>query len=140
MGGDIDLPMGVELTTLSKIPHPKGDIFHVLKSSDSSFSSFGEAYFTSINHGETKGWKKHRIMTLNLVVPVGTVLFKIYDENAGNMVNVVLGEEFYKRLTVPPELWTAFQGLGASLNLILNIASTVHDPGESENLPLDAFE
>ena len=71
---------GVELTKLKKISHPKGDIFHALKSSENSFSGFGEAYFSSVNGEEIKGWKKHTQMVMNLIVPVGTVMFYIYDD------------------------------------------------------------
>ena len=39
---------GVILTPLKRFHHPKGDVFHALKSSDKDFVGFGEAYFSSI--------------------------------------------------------------------------------------------
>ena len=73
---------GVSLNKLKKIPNPKGDIFHALKSSEDSFSGFGEAYFSSIKETEIKGWKKHTKMTMNLIVPVGSIMFYIYDDGS----------------------------------------------------------
>ena len=70
---------GVILTPLKKISHPRGDVFHGMKKSDNGYAGFGEAYFSTIKNGEIKGWNKHKRMTLNLVVPVGKVIFIIYD-------------------------------------------------------------
>ena len=73
---------GVVLTPLKQIYHPKGDIFHAMKKSDIGFDGFGEAYFSTINQNDIKGWKKHTKMTLNIVVPVGNIEFVVYDENS----------------------------------------------------------
>ena len=53
---------GVILTPLEKIHHPKGEILKAIKKSDSSFSEFGEVYFSLIKKREIKGWKKHKQM------------------------------------------------------------------------------
>ena len=37
---------GVSVTPLKRIFTPKGDVLHALKSSDSDFCGFGEAYFS----------------------------------------------------------------------------------------------
>lgn len=127
------------LTLLKQILHPKGNIYHGLKSSENSFKGFGEAYFTSIKAEETKGWKKHTRMVMNLIVPVGDVRFHFYEENTALMHSFVIGHSNYGRLTVPPGWWTAFHGVGEDLNLILNIASIPHHPDEAETAPLDRF-
>jgi len=121
-----------------RIFHPKGDIYHVLKKSAAEFTEFGEAYFTTIVHGETKGWKRHTRMQMNLVVPVGTVRFYVRDSN-GHARAFEVGSENYGRLTVPAGLWMAFHGVGTEQNLVLNIASIEHDPAEAENVPLTTF-
>ncbi len=128
---------GVTITPLKRIYHPKGDIFHVIKKSDREYTNFGEAYFTIINKGEIKGWKKHTHMKLNLVVPVGSVEFVIYDEVSTNFQSVILSPDNYQRLTVQNGLWVSFRGIGDAMNLVLNIASIEHDPGESVNCELE---
>lgn len=130
---------GVKVKKLKYIDNPKGDLMHVLKSSESDFIKFGEAYFTSVILGETKGWKKHHKMTLNLVVPAGSVAFYVHDSESKETEKYILGQDNYCRLTVSPGLWVAFSGIETEPNLILNIASEEHDPLESENLPLNSF-
>ena len=125
---------GVTLTPLKKITHPKGDIFHAMKASDDGFFGFGEAYFSTVNQGEVKGWKKHTEMTLNLVVVTGEIKFVVYDDNS--FYSVKLSKNNYQRLTVGPGLWLAFRGLDSE-NMLLNLSSIEHDPNESENVDLD---
>lgn len=135
---------GVVVTPQLRIANPKGDILRAMKRSEEGFSGFGEAYFSSIQRGEVKGWKRHRRMTLNLVVPVGGVRFVIADDRSqgdsvAKIMPITLDRGFHARLTVPPGTWMAFQGLEEGLNLLLNIASEEHDPLEAENADLDRF-
>ena len=58
----MDLIEGVIFTPLAQISNPKGDIWHVLKSSEPSFNGFGEAYFSHIKHGVDKPWRLHKQM------------------------------------------------------------------------------
>ncbi len=127
------------ITPLRRIAHPQGDIQHGMKMSDPGYAGFGEAYFTAIHHGQTKGWKKHTRMQLNLVVPVGEVLFFVHDEGSGRTTTFLLGDACYARLTVPPGLWVAFEGRGGGHNLVLNLANLEHDPAEALSAPLGAF-
>ena len=48
------------LTKLSQIKNEKGDIYHVMKNTDSGFNKYGEAYFSWILKDMTKGWKRHK--------------------------------------------------------------------------------
>lgn len=132
---------GVILTPLKIIENPKGDVYHALKNTDAGYAGFGEAYFSTVKSGEIKGWKKHKDMTLNLIVPVGSIKFVLHDvrgesTSKGEFMGIVLSSESYCRLTVPPNVLMAFQGTGSTLNLLLNIASVPHDPTESENISL----
>ena len=128
---------GVTLTPLKKILHPKGDIFHAMKASDNGFFGFGEAYFSSINKGEIKGWKKHIEMTLNLVVVKGDIEFVIHDNIS--FYKTRLSKNNYQRLTVRPNLWIAFKGFSPE-NMLLNLASIEHKPGENINIDIENFD
>ncbi|MCZ7401432.1 MAG: dTDP-4-dehydrorhamnose 3,5-epimerase family protein [Candidatus Methanoperedens sp.] len=134
---------GVILTPLRIIPGENGDVLHAIKVTEPSFSGFGEAYFSTVNKGSVKAWKRHRKMTLNLVVPVGEIKFVIYDDRpesstCGKISEIVLSHSNYQRLTVPPMTWMGFKGLGKGLNMLLNIANIPHDPDEVDRQ--DAFE
>lgn len=129
---------GVSLTPLNEIFNEKGNIFHALKATDETFVSFGEAYFSNVNYGVIKGWKKHTRMFLNLVVPLGTIKFVLFDDRElsttfGQFQEVEIGESNYQRLFVPPGVFVSFQGIGLNRNMLLNIASIPHDPMESVN-------
>ena len=133
---------GLILTSLKKIHHPKGDIFHSIRKSDNGFNGFGEAYFSIIKYDQVKGWNKHKRMTLNLVVPIGSVKFVIYDDRESSSTNskfytVELSPDKYNRLTIHPGLWLAFKGNSKKTNLILNVADMEHDSEEIERLALD---
>jgi dTDP-4-dehydrorhamnose 3,5-epimerase len=127
---------GIILTPLKKIHNIKGYVFHAMKKSDVGFDGFGEAYFSTVNKNDIKGWKKHAEMTLNLVVPVGKMEFVIYNDKDHIFFNVTISQDNYQRLTISPGFWLAFRGLDEK-NILLNIASIEHDPSESESIDLD---
>lgn len=130
---------GVSVTKLPRVKNVKGDILHVLKSSDDEYKGFGEAYFTTINHNDIKGWKEHKEMVLNLVVPVGGVRFYFFDRETKNSVSYQISEVNYERITVAPNVIMAFEGLMPGVNLILNVASIKHDPAEAINHDIGCF-
>jgi dTDP-4-dehydrorhamnose 3,5-epimerase len=129
---------GVIYTPLSIIDVEGGNVLHAMKTSDAGFSGFGESYFSTIEPRTIKGWKLHREMVLNLVVPVGSVRFVIFDSRVdskteGKFSVYVLSRNNYGRLTVPPKLWVGFQGIDEQDSLLLNIANIPHDPNEVEH-------
>ena len=119
----------IKLTKLNKIKNKNGDLFHGLKKTESSYSGFGEVYFSWINKDSIKGWKFHNEMISNLIVPLGEVKFVFYD-NHGNYKEFNIGNNDYSRLTVPPNIWFGFMGIGEPTNLVVNIASIEHDDRE----------
>ena len=127
---------GVTITPLKQIHNPKGDVYHAMKQSDDGYSGFGEAYFSTVHKNDKKGWKKHREMVLNLVVPIGEVEFVLFNENTQEFLSVYLSQNNYQRLTVNAGLWMAFRGVGES-NILLNIASIEHDPDEAITIEID---
>jgi dTDP-4-dehydrorhamnose 3,5-epimerase len=134
---------GIMLTPLKIIGGEKGSVLHAMKQDDEGFKGFGEAYFSTVNKGAVKGWKRHTRMTLNLVVPYGSIRFVVYDDRdnsttRGKYFDVILSRENYKRLTVAPGLWMAFEGIGDSENILLNLASIKHDPAEAENCEIQS--
>ena len=132
----------IKYISLKKISHPLGDVWHAIKSSDSEYVGFGEAYFSFIEKGKIKGWKKHKKATLNLIVPVGEIKFFAYDEEQGDkhpkLSSFTLSEENYFRLTVPSGIWLAFKGL-KERNMLLNVSDYSHDPSEVEAIEIENF-
>ena len=134
---------GFRLTPLKIIEGEKGNVLHAMKKTDPGYAGFGEAYFSTVGRGEIKGWKRHKEMTLNLVVISGSIKFIAYDDRVESATRnhfgwVELSRNNYCRLTVPPQVWLSFEGLGEE-NILLNIANLLHDPAEAENIDLDAI-
>ncbi len=126
---------GVFLTSLKKIKVEGGDVLHAVKKHDRGFKEFGEAYFSTVSYKSIKAWKKHTLMTLNLVVPFGKVSVVIYDDRVdskthGSFNQFIIGAKNYYRLTIPPSLWFGFKGMYKQTSIILNVANIVHDPNE----------
>jgi dTDP-4-dehydrorhamnose 3,5-epimerase len=128
---------GIQIMPLARIATPGGDVMHALKQSDIGFSGFGEAYFSWVNPGVVKAWKRHKRMTMNLVVPLGQVRFvfrALSPLGVEEFRSETIGENRYVRITVPPGVWFGFQGGDASPSLVLNMASIQHDPTEVERM------
>ncbi|MBI4843567.1 MAG: dTDP-4-dehydrorhamnose 3,5-epimerase family protein [Nitrospirae bacterium] len=132
---------GVLLKPLKVFSDERGSVMHMLRSDDSFFQKFGEVYFSTVNPGHIKGWKKHLKMTQYFAVPSGNVKFVIYDDREGSptkgdIQEAVIGADNYQLLRLPPLLWYAFAALGESPSLIANCADLPHDPEEAVNIPL----
>ena len=135
---------GVSVTPLGRIVTEKGNVSHAMKCVDDSFVSFGEAYFSEVDFTAIKGWKKHSKMFLNLIVPIGNIKFVLFDDRENSdtyqkYFDVIIGEVNYQRLSIPPGIFVAFQGISESKNMLLNIASILHDPNESISRELNEF-
>ena len=131
----------VVTTKLKIIDLPDGNVFRFLKNSDVGFIGFGEAYFSTIKYNSVKAWKRHLIMTMNLVVISGKVRFVFCDDLKKDAFKVIdLCIENYFRLTVPPGVWFGFQGLSEVESIILNIGDIEHSSNETERKTIDEFE
>jgi len=129
---------GARLSPLKIIPGDAGGVLHGLKKSWDGFVDFGEAYFSEVHQGAIKSWRRHTRATLNLVVPVGAVRFVLHDGAAFGEHTIGRAAD-YARLTVPPGLWFALQGVGPGTSLILSLSSLEHDPSEAETRALDGI-
>lgn len=130
----------IKVTPLKRISVEGGDVLHALKYNEISFNNFGEAYFSFVNIGAIKAWKKHNKMTLNLIVPIGNVKFVFVSEDLLYRKEIIIGNSNYSRITVPPGIWFGFQGLDERINLVLNIADILHEPNESDRVSISEFK
>jgi dTDP-4-dehydrorhamnose 3,5-epimerase len=124
---------GVSIRSLSKIENDKGNILHVIKSTDSHFSKFGECYISEIHPGKIKAWKKNRIQTQNLAVIEGSIKFVIFDDRKNsiskNIINIfqIDRDLNYKLLTIPNNIWYGFSCTGSHKSVIINCSDYPHN-------------
>ena len=137
---------GMIVSKLSKFNSNEGSVLHGLKRSEKDFSGFGEVYFSTIKFGKIKGWRSHRKMTMNLIVPRGKVHFVFYDDREDSSTfneyyQVITSSlENYSRITVPPLVWMSFKGLDKEPSIVANVASIEHSLEEVKRRELKEFK
>ena len=135
---------GVSLQDLRIIPTEGGPVLHMLRSDSPLFQSFGELYFSEVEPGHVKAWKRHSRQTQHFAVPVGRLKIVLYDDrddspSRGVVMELVLGRpDRYCLLCIPPRIWYGFTALGDQPALICNCTDIPHDPEEGERLSPDA--
>ena len=136
--------VGVEFSPEKVITDERGAVLHMMKNNHRFMEQqFGEIYFSEINPGVTKGWKRHNKMTQRLCVPSGLIKFVMYDDREDSpsyrkVDLITVGRSVYFGiLKIPPGIWYAFQNQAKQVSLLANCASIPHDPEEQSVLPLD---
>ena len=130
---------GVQITPLRQIIDERGSVMHMLKSTDPVFDKFGEIYFSGVFPDVVKGWHIHTKMTLNYSVPIGRIKLVLYDDRPGSKTigevqEIFLGPDNYCLVTIPPNIWNGFKGIGTELALVANCSDIPHDPTEISRL------
>jgi dTDP-4-dehydrorhamnose 3,5-epimerase len=135
---------GIVIQSLKIIPDERGAVLHMLQKSNPIFKNFGEIYFSEINPGSIKAWKRNKKQNQNLTVPVGKIDLVIYDDRPdsttrGGLFKYELGRpDHYSLVHIPPLLWYGFQGLGQIPALIANCPDQPHDPSQAEKIPSES--
>jgi dTDP-4-dehydrorhamnose 3,5-epimerase len=136
----VDAIAGVVLADLKVIPTGGGPVLHMLRADSPLFSGFGEVYFSEVEPGAVKAWKRHKRMTQHFAVPVGLLKVVLYDDREdsstrGRVLECLLGRpDNYRLLRIPPMVWYGFTALGSRPALVCNCPDLPHDPGESERI------
>ncbi len=126
---------GVDFHPLKQIPDERGRVMQMLRRDDPWFERFGEIYFSVVYPGVVKGWHLHKVMTLNYAVIVGRIKLVLYDEREdsptrGKLQEIFAGEDNYCLITVPPNVWNGFKGIGVEPAIVANCATEPYDPSE----------
>lgn len=132
---------GVAIYPLDQIHDERGAVIHMLRADQPHFDRFGEVYFSLVNPGVIKGWKKHTVMGQNFAVPVGEIRLVIYDDREGSptlgaIKEIRVGVEHYGLICIPPLLWYGFQCTTPTPALIANCTTHPHTRDEAVSLPL----
>ena len=140
---------GIAIRPLKQISDERGKVMHMLKRDDPWFEKFGEIYFTAVYPGAIKGWHLHKVMTLNYAVVSGIIKLVLYDDREGSpsrgqLQEIFTGQDNYALITIPPNVWNGFKGIGTAPAIVANCATIPHDPAEivrldpfTKNIPYD---
>lgn len=134
---------GVQIIPLKTIMDERGMVRHMLKSTDSHFTSFGEIYFSVIYPYAIKAWHIHKKMTLHYAVISGNLKIVLYDARKDSptfreLQEIFIGEDNYALVIIPPYVVNGIKATGNEKAILANCASIPHDPEEIERLnPFD---
>jgi len=137
--------VGVKVIKLKKIPDERGTIFHMLRSSDSHFTKFGEIYFSKIYQGAIKGWHIHKQITLNYCVIDGMIKLVLFDSRKksltyGNIAELFIGNENYCLVIIPVGVANGHKGITETA-LLANVPDYPHDKLiKNEMIRIDPFK
>lgn len=131
---------GIIVQTLKQIIDERGKVMHMLRNDSPLFTDFGEIYFSIVNPGIVKAWKKHYKMTQNFAVPYGEIRIVFYDDRESSITKgeievIEIGEDNYSLVKIPPLIWYGFQGISSNPALIANCTDLPHDPDDVERIP-----
>ncbi len=134
---------GVKILKRSIFEDNRGEVKHIMKSTDENFKVFGEVYCSSINPGIIKGWSLHKKMTINYTLIRGSIKFVLYDsrknsETMGQKQEIILDSSNYVSVSVPPLIWNAFQCIGMKKAYVINFTDYPHS--KVETVKMDPYE
>ncbi len=130
---------GIQIIPLKQIKDQRGMVMHMMRSDSPWFTSFGEIYFSLVNPGVVKAWKRHHRMTQNITVVEGALELVLYDDRTespthGHLDKVKISRTQYCLVQIPPMIWYGFKAIGGSHSVIANCTDMLHDPTESDSL------
>ncbi len=133
---------GVEITPLTQIQDDRGRVMHMLRSPSFDFAKLGEVYFSVVNPGFVKGWKKHKLMHQNYAVCTGQIKLVIYDDRVsspthGEIQEIVTGRDQFALIHLPPLVWYSHIGLSEEPAVIANCTTMPNMDGEVVRLPVE---
>jgi dTDP-4-dehydrorhamnose 3,5-epimerase len=133
---------GVQITPLKIIADERGAVLHMLRIDSEGYFGFGECYFSEVNPGVVKAWKKHTLQTQNIAVPSGRLRLVLFDDREvvssnGKIDILELGRpNNYFRVTIPPLIWYGFTSISDTPALIVNCVNIPHTPDETVLVPV----
>ena len=132
---------GILVKPLKVFVDERGKVMHMVRQDADFFKQFGEVYFSLVNPGVVKGWKKHLRMTQHLAVPVGNIKLVLYDERKDSPTHsqiqeISIGIDNYQLVRIPALVWYGFSSVGSDYALVANCTDLPHDPNESISIDL----
>tara|TARA_B100000161_G_C33323173_1_gene312399 strand:- start:158 stop:592 length:435 start_codon:yes stop_codon:yes gene_type:complete len=126
---------GIKITKLKIIPDERGKVMHMMRNDSPVFKNFGEVYFSTIYENKIKAWHLHRESYLNYVCVVGEVKLVLFDDRKDSLTKnqhqeIFLSPDNYFLVTIPPNVWNGFKGLGKKESIIANCLTLPHNEKE----------
>lgn len=118
----------IRIKKFNIVKNKNGIILKILNNKQRNLKLYKDAYFSFVKFNKIKGWKKHKRMTMNLMVPVGKVKFVFCDDD--KFRSIIIGDNRFCKIIVPPNIWFAFKGISKGKNVVFNLANVKHNDKE----------
>lgn len=133
---------GVKIKELKVHCDERGRLFEVLRSDESLFSRFGQAYITTCYPGVVKAWHHHKLQTDSLCVIRGSGKIVLYDSRDGSPTKGEVNEFFPcddRRLLIqiPPGVYHGFKNIGTDELVVLNLPTEVYNYERPDEYRID---
>ncbi|MBI5077287.1 dTDP-4-dehydrorhamnose 3,5-epimerase family protein [Candidatus Falkowbacteria bacterium] len=127
---------GLEIAPLRIMADNRGKVMKMADVNTPFFERFGEIYFSFINPGVIKGWKKHSRSTQLFSVPIGAIKFVVFDDRVdsltkGQIQEIGCGESAYNLIKMPAGVWYSWKCLSEFPAMIASLINEPHDPTEA---------
>ena len=125
----------VKIYPLNIISDDRGKVMHMLRSDSPAFKNFGEIYFSTIYNDVVKGWHLHKESYLNYACIFGEAKLALFDDRKNSPTNneyqeLFLSPKDYFLVTIPPNVWNGFKGIGEKESIIANCLTLPHNEKE----------
>lgn len=117
----------------------RGYLVELVRSDDSFFTQFGQAYVSVINSGVVKGFHKHSRQTEQITCVSGQVRLVLVDTRSGgaNITEYHLSPLAPKVVVIEPEIWYGWCCIGNEPAMLINITDLPNDPNNPDGVRID---
>lgn len=140
--------VGADVMELGLVPTSGGRVMHALRGDyaltphrlEDGRLAVGEIYFSEVEPGQVRAWKRHSRQTQHFCVPSGRLGLVLFDDrpdslSRGSLARFLLGpDDLYALVRIPHGVWYGFASLGKGSALVCNVTDIPHDPAEGERL------
>lgn len=133
---------GVRVKSLRVIPDERGRLFEMLRRDEPLFTTFGQAYCTTVNAGVVKGWHYHKKQVDNFVCVSGMIKLVAYDarprsSTKGQVNEFFLGIHHPLLVQIPPGVYHGFKGLSHPEAIVINLPTEPYHHGRPDEFRVD---
>ncbi|OGW87200.1 MAG: dTDP-4-dehydrorhamnose 3,5-epimerase [Omnitrophica bacterium RIFCSPLOWO2_01_FULL_45_10b] len=129
---------GVKIKELKILPDERGKLMEILRSDESIFEGFGQAYVTVCKPRVVKGWHYHKEQVDHFVCLQGMAKVVLYDPRQNSKTYRVINEFLIGwqnplLVKIPTYVYHGFTAAGTEDAMILNLPTEVYrysDPDE----------
>jgi|SRR5579871_1698758 len=135
----------VHVKPLRWIPDERGRLMEILRTDDSIFTKFGQAYVTTTWPGVVKAWHYHKLQDDHFCCLTGMIKLVVYDNREDSPTHKVLNEFFIgdhnaQLIVVPRLCYHGWKCVSLNEAMILNLVTEPYQHAAPDEYRLDPHD